>query len=165
MKIIGEFQTTVMKALDEIDPRWKSYPGLIVCGTHKPDGIDHALEEIQKIREHGLPYIGICFGHQLAAIEYARNVLGIYGASSEEFFDGECPYPAVVKKLPALHVGQFDGETYWNNYEVIEDVLKVWKKADNFITCQYHPEYQSSVDKPHPLLLKFIHHAKNHGKQ
>ena len=36
-------------------------------------------------RENKIPYLGICLGSQIMAIEYARNVLGIPDASSEEF--------------------------------------------------------------------------------
>ncbi len=161
MKILGDFQTTVKKALGEIDPKWMDYPGLIVCGTHTPEAPEELIKEITEARENGLPFLGICFGHQLAAIEFARNVLGIVNATSEEWGDKLSPF--IVHKVPGgLNVGQKDGETYWNNYEVIEGVLEVWKKPDNFITVQYHPEYQSSKDKPHSVLLKFLYHAKNH---
>ena len=163
MKIFGDFQTSIKKAFDEIDPEWKSYPGIVVCGTHTPHDWEPIIEEIQIARENGHPFLGICFGHQLAAIEYARNVLGMKDATSEELDTRghHFRFDYVVTKLPQLKVGQFDGETYWNNYEVREDILKVWNKKENFITCQFHPEYQSSIDKPHPLLLKVMHHAKN----
>ena len=36
-------------------------------------------------RENKIPYLGICLGSQIMAIEYARNVIGITDASSEEF--------------------------------------------------------------------------------
>lgn len=36
-------------------------------------------------RIHRIPYLGICLGSQIMAIEFARNVLGIMDASSEEF--------------------------------------------------------------------------------
>lgn len=36
-------------------------------------------------RENNIPYLGVCLGSQIMAIEFARNVLGITDASSEEF--------------------------------------------------------------------------------
>ncbi len=39
----------------------------------------------QYAREKKIPYLGICLGSQIMAIEFARNVLGIKDASSEEF--------------------------------------------------------------------------------
>ncbi|MFX8466519.1 CTP synthase, partial [Acinetobacter baumannii] len=37
------------------------------------------------VREAGLPFLGICLGLQIAVIEFARNVVGLPGANSEEF--------------------------------------------------------------------------------
>ena len=39
----------------------------------------------QYAREKNIPYLGICLGSQIMAIEFARNILGIADASSEEF--------------------------------------------------------------------------------
>lgn len=160
MEIYNSFQTSVKKALDEIDVNWPKYRGLIICGTHSPKDWNKQVDIIKKVREDGLPFLGICFGHQLAAIEFARNVLGIKDATSEEFGEkGEL----IVKKLPELNVGLniHDGESYWNNYKVVDGFDSIWKKKENFITCQYHPEYQSSKDNPHPLLVKFLKYAKS----
>lgn len=149
MQILNHFNTTVEKALTEIDPKWREYKGLIICGTHTPEGWEAMIDEIQNARENNIPFLGICFGHQLCAIEYARNVLGIKDATSEEFGEGTF---VVKKRAEGLKVGLHDGETYWNNYEVVID----FEKPSHFITCQFHPEYQSSVEKPHPLLVKFL---------
>lgn len=166
MKVLNDFNTTVEKALSEIDSKWWTYPGLIICGTHTPHDEEELINEIQKVRENGTPFLGICFGHQLAAIEYARNVLGVADATSEEFGKGEF----IVYKLPNLKVGLYANqiyrldttyESYWNNYEVRPGFLEIWQKPPNFITCQFHPEYQSSKDNPHPLLVKFIELCKS----
>lgn len=154
MEIYNSFQTSVKKALDEIDINWPKYRGLIICGTHNPEDTERLIDKIKIARELNLPYLGICFGHQIAAIEYARNVLGIKDATSEEFGEGTF----VVKKRQDLKVGLHDGESYWNNYEV---VLDKWENPENFFTSQFHPEYESSIDKPHPLLVKFIDYAKS----
>lgn len=157
MQILNDFSTTVRKALKEIDPDWEWYPGLVVCGTHSPHDVEEMIEEIRKARELYAPFLGICFGHQLAAIEHARNVLGHTNATSEEWGIGDF----VVRKRPeGLKVGLHEGETWWNKYEVIPGFDDLWRKAPNFITCQFHPEYQSSKDKPHPLLVKFLQYAK-----
>ncbi len=154
MQILGDFCTSVKKALKEIDPNYEKLHGLVICGTHNPkkEEIDRFLYEIEYAREHDRPYLGLCFGHQLAAIEYARNVLGIKDATSEEFGKGTF----VVKKRADLNVGHKVDSSYWNNYEVVID----WKPADHFITTQGHPEYESSYWKPHPLLKKYIYLRK-----
>jgi CTP synthase len=48
------------------------------------------IETAKYARINKIPYLGICLGSQIMAIEYARNILGISDASSEEFTpDGE----------------------------------------------------------------------------
>lgn len=154
MEIINDFDTSIAKALSEVDAKWRNYPGLIVCGSHTPLNTEQTIREIREARETDLPFLGICFGHQLAWIEYCRNVLGVVDATSEEFSTSGI---FVVKKRPQLKIGLHEGETWWSNYECTEDN---WPKPDNFITVPYHPEYQSSKDKPHPVLVNFIAHAK-----
>lgn len=152
MQVIGEFQTSVRRALSEIDKNWASRDGLVICGTHSPTlsekEINAILEEIRGAREEGRGLLGICYGYQMATIEYARNVLGIKDATSEEFGKGTF----VVKKRDGLNVGLKNGESYWNNYEVAID----WDIPQNFFLSQYHPEYQSRKGKPHPLLVNFL---------
>ena len=157
MEILGDFITSVERALTEIDPNWRHYTGLIICGTHSPHDTEELINKIRVARDYRIPYLGICYGHQLGAIEFARNVLGIEDATSEEFGKGTF----VVKKRKELKVGLHDGETYWNNYEVVID----WQKPDYFFTSQFHPEYQSSKDKPHSLLVNFLDVCRrNFGK-
>lgn len=162
MEILNDFNTSVEKSLTEIDPKWKDYRGLIVCGTHSPHNWDEQILKIQRARENGIAFLGICFGHQLAAIEYARNVLGVKNATSEEFKPEGTDYSdlVVLRRVDGLKVGLHDGESYWNKYEVKSELEDLWQKADNFITVQYHPEYQSSIDKPHPILVKFLQYAR-----
>lgn len=157
MLVLNDFKTTVEKAFDEIDSEWRGYRGLVVCGTHKPYQVDKILTEIYRARVNHTPFLGICAGHQMAAVEYARSVLGRDKATSEEW-DSEGEF--IVVKRPQLKVGLHDGESWWNNYEVLPDFESMWKKADNFITVQYHPEYQSSKGRPHPLLENFLNICK-----
>src|SRR3990167_1004682 len=86
MEILNDFSTSVIRALSEIDKDWESYDGLVVCGTHSPHDVEMMIDKIRQARESRRPFLGICFGHQLAAIEYARNVLGIKDATSQEFY-------------------------------------------------------------------------------
>lgn len=161
MEIFNDYTVSVKKALYEIDDNWHKYQGLVICGTHTPKLWEKQIEKIEEAREKGIPFLGICFGFQLAGIEYARNVMGIRDATSEEF---KVSGTAVVKKLRTLKIGLHDGESYWHNYYVIPEVLEKMKVPENFFICQYHPEYQSSIDKPHPLLVKFLKYAKSQSK-
>ena len=98
MDILGEFTTSMIKALDEIDPNWETYPGLIACGSHHVDDAEKIIKKIKVAREQNIPFLGVCFGHQLAVIEYARNVCGLEGAHSAEF-DPNSPH-LVLDLLP-----------------------------------------------------------------
>ncbi len=160
MQILNDFNTSVRKALEEIDPNWMDYTGLIICGTHTPVYEQDQIDLITKARNNFVPFLGICFGHQLAAIEYARTILKIEDATSEEF---ESEGTFVVKKGEKLNVGQVGGETYWNNYVVDHALVPNFEqdKPPHFLTCQYHPEYQSSKNSPHALLVKFLKLCKN----
>lgn len=58
--------------------------GILVPGGFGSRGVEGKLRVIRYAREHKIPYFGICYGMQLAVIEYARNVLGIMDATSRE---------------------------------------------------------------------------------
>lgn len=156
MKIVGDYNTSVERAFSEIDPNWSIYSALVICGTHNPENwnIEDILKDIKKAREEKIPVYAECWGHQLCAIEYARNVLGIEDATSEEWGTGTF---VVKKRDDGLNVGLKDGQSYWNNYEVTID----WNKPKNFFTAQYHASYQSSPKNPHKLISNFLEYAKN----
>lgn len=59
--------------------------GLLVAPGFGERGIEGKIAAIQHVREHGVPFFGICLGLQCAVIEYARNVSGLQRANSAEF--------------------------------------------------------------------------------
>jgi CTP synthase len=59
-------------------------------------------------RENKIPYFGICLGMQIAVIEYARNVLGVPGATSQEFAGSESDDNVVVF-MPEIDKTQMGG--------------------------------------------------------
>lgn len=59
--------------------------GILVPGGFGSRGIDGKMSAIQYARENKIPFFGICLGMQCAVVEFARNVLGIADANSEEF--------------------------------------------------------------------------------
>ncbi len=59
--------------------------GILVPGGFGTRGVEGKIAAIQFAREKKIPFFGICFGMQLAAIEFARNVCGITDATSREF--------------------------------------------------------------------------------
>lgn len=57
-------------------------------------GTEGKIQAIQYAREHKVPFLGLCYGLQLAVVEYARNVAGLHGANSTEI-DDKTKYPVV----------------------------------------------------------------------
>ncbi len=64
---------------------FKSLNGILVPGGFGKRGILGKMNAIKFARENDVPFLGICFGMQLAVIEYAKNYLNIKNASSSEF--------------------------------------------------------------------------------
>jgi CTP synthase len=67
--------------------------GILVPGGFGERGTQGKIEAVRFAREHKVPFLGICFGMQMAVIECARNLAGLPGASSSEF--GPCEIPIV----------------------------------------------------------------------
>jgi CTP synthase len=68
---------------------------ILVPGGFGKRGTEGKIKAIQFAREHGIPYLGICLGMQLATIEFARHVCGLADANSTEF-DPDTPHPVVA---------------------------------------------------------------------
>jgi CTP synthase len=64
---------------------FENIDGIIIPGGFGIDGVAGKMQIIKYARENNIPILGICYGMQLMVIEFARNVLGIKNASSEEF--------------------------------------------------------------------------------
>jgi CTP synthase len=67
---------------------------LLVAPGFGARGTEGKVAAIQWARERGVPFFGICFGMQLAVIEFARHICGLEGASSTEI-DEKSPHPVV----------------------------------------------------------------------
>lgn len=73
----------------------KQYQGLLVPGGFGERGVEGKIKVIQFARENKIPYFGLCYGMQLAVIEYARHVLGLKDAHTTEI-DPQTKNPVVV---------------------------------------------------------------------
>ena len=76
----------------------KEFNGVIVPGGFGLSGTEGKIQAIKFVRENNIPFLGLCYGLQLAVIEFARNVCNLERANSSEV-DSESPYP-VVDLLP-----------------------------------------------------------------
>jgi len=62
----------------------KNYDGVLIPGGFGKTGIEGKIKAIEFVRKNKIPYFGICYGMQLASIEYARNICKIKDATSYE---------------------------------------------------------------------------------
>ena len=65
----------------------KGVDSVLVPGGFGERGVSGKIVAIRYARENNVPFFGICYGMQLAAIEFARNVCGLKDATSREFAD------------------------------------------------------------------------------
>ncbi len=178
--------------------------GILVPGGFGSRGIEGKILAANYARTHGIPYLGICLGMQIAIIEFARNVLNMQGANSAEI-NPETPFP-LIDILPekknisnlggTLRLGQYPCilneksksyqlygekeifERHRHRYEVNNDyrdsllqggmifagtspdnhIVEMIELPDHpwFIACQFHPEFKSRPNKPHPLFRGFV---------
>ncbi len=72
----------------------KNYDGVIVPGGFGSNGVEGLINAIRFVRENKIPYLGLCYGMQLAVIEYARNVAKLKGAHTTEV-NLSTPHPVI----------------------------------------------------------------------
>ncbi len=90
---------------DQVTQHLRGVQAILVPGGFGNRGVDGKLEAIRFARENKIPYLGICFGMQLAVLETVRNVLGIPQANSTEL-DANTSEPVI-----GLMTEWMDGET------------------------------------------------------
>lgn len=182
----------------------RNIDGVVVPGGFGDRGIEGKIQTIKYVRENNIPFLGICLGMQMAVVEYARDVLKIKDADSEEFNKyTENPvihimenqigiykkggtmrlgsYPCILKKdtlayriygnkeINERHRHRFEYNNEYKerfekaglicsglspNGELVE-IIEI-KNHPFFIAGQFHPEFKSRPDKPHPLFKGLI---------
>ena len=82
--------------LEEKDVQEKiaNLDGVLVAPGFGERGIEGKINAVKYVREHQIPFFGICLGMQMAVIEYARNVLQLPAANSVEM-DADTPHPVI----------------------------------------------------------------------
>jgi CTP synthase len=191
---------------EELERELKKVSGVVVGPGFGPRGTEGKVATARYARESGLPYFGICYGLHMAAIEFARNVLGMTGANSTEI-DPETPYP-IIDLMPTQKGVEMGGtmrlglwpcwlqedtkaadaygeshisERHRHRFEVNNDFREQMAKAgfvasgtskdgnlveimelkDHpfYMGVQFHPEFRSRPNRPHPIFREFIRAA------
>jgi CTP synthase len=178
--------------------------GIVVPGGFGSRGVEGKILVAEYCREEKVPYLGLCLGAQLMTIEFARNVVGIKGATSEEFVPNAKnkvvhflpgqdekrakggtlrlgSWPCVIKKntlaYKCYQQTNID-ERHRHRYEFNNDfksrleekglifsgvspdreLMEIVELKDHpfMIGSQFHPEFKSRPNRPHPLFREFI---------
>jgi CTP synthase len=82
-----DYEVSETKTLGEVNKNLrmlKKYQGILVPGGFGERGIEGKIKAIQFSRENKIPYFGLCYGMQLAVIEFARHVVGLADAHTTE---------------------------------------------------------------------------------
>jgi len=72
---------------DNVEEAMKGLDGVIVPGGFGSRGTEGKIECVRHARENDIPYLGLCYGFQMAVLDFARNVCGIKDAASTEIDD------------------------------------------------------------------------------
>ena len=72
----------------------KNFDGVIVPGGYGGRGVKGKIKAIEFVRKNKIPYLGLCYGMQLAVVEFARNVCGMKGAHTTEI-NSRTKYPVI----------------------------------------------------------------------
>ena len=84
--------------IDNVRLLFEGCNGILVPGGFGSRGVEGKMLAIQFARQKKIPFLGICLGFQVALIEFARNVLGLTDANSEEFITD-----LSKKQQPVIH--------------------------------------------------------------
>jgi len=195
------------KIENEDEKEWeklKGVSGVVVPGGFGSRGIEGKVKVAQYCRENKMPYLGICLGSQIMAIEVARHVADIKNATSEEFSPKAKnkvvsfmpnqhekkakggtlrlgSWPCKIKKDTVAHQAyQQDkiDERHRHRYEFNNAFKKDLEKAGLIFSgvspdrelmeivelkdhpfmlgSQFHPEFKSRPNRPHPLFREFV---------
>ncbi len=94
------------------------FNGIVVPGGFGSVGVEGKITAAKVARENDIPYLGLCYGMQLAVVEFARNVLGLEGAHTTEV-DKNTPHPVIdvlPEQVEVLEEGLFGGTMRLGEY-------------------------------------------------
>ncbi len=94
---------------EEIAKALSGFDGFVVPGGFGTDGLEGMIKAIKHIRENNLPFLGICLGMQMTVIEFARSVLGMAKAHTEEVVGDNAEY---IKIVSTMESWEKDGKIY-----------------------------------------------------
>ncbi|HET9063256.1 MAG TPA: CTP synthase, partial [Candidatus Binatia bacterium] len=101
-----------------IPPEVKSADAILVPMGFGPRGTEGKIATVRYARENDVPFLGICFGMQMAVVEFARNVCGMERANSVEV-DPDTPYPVIDLMLQQRELETKGGSMRLGSYPCV----------------------------------------------
>ena len=189
---------------DNVDSILQDFDGILIPGGFGNRGIEGKILAAEYARTNNIPFLGICLGMQIAAIEFARNVCNLKNANSGEFDEltehkvidfmpdqndliakgGTMrlgSYPCKIKDstmMAKCYHSELIAERHRHRYEFNNEYRDIMTnnglcisgtspdehivetieipKNDFYVGVQFHPEFKSRPNKPHPLFFGFI---------
>ncbi len=165
--------TWIDSEVDEknIEAMLPKFDGVIVPQGWGKRGVEGKILAVKSARENKIPYLGLCFGMQMAAIEFARNVLGYKDASSEET-NPKSKYP-VIHVMPEqeelLKKNQYGGTIRLGAWPcIVKKGTKLAEAYDRFGKVNHAPWYEDrdvkKVTKPGLIYERHRHRYEFNNK-
>jgi len=111
-------ESTELEKSNESLEQLKSVDGIIVLPGFGARGVEGKISAIRFARENNIPFLGICYGMQLAVVEFARHVLGLEKAHTTEV-DPNTPHPVITLLDEQKRVAQMGGTMRLGSQKVI----------------------------------------------
>ena len=139
---------------DNVKDMLKDCEGIIVPGGFGNRGIEGKIQTIKYVRENKIPFLGICLGMQMAVIEFARDVLKLKNANSEEF-DEICENPVIHIMYDQKDITKKGGTMRLGSYpcKIKKESLaeRVYKKSEinerHRHRFEYNNEYREKMEE------------------
>ncbi|PKS12407.1 hypothetical protein jhhlp_000611 [Lomentospora prolificans] len=150
-------------AFDAAWEKVRNANGILVPGGFGHRGTEGMLAAAKYARENKVPYLGICLGMQVAVIEFARNIAGLKGATSEEF-DGTAEHQVVIF-MPEIDKTKMGGTMRLGLHDTHFQPGSEWSKlralygGSDVVSERHRHRYEVNpayVDKLHDAGLSFL---------
>jgi len=131
-----------LEDVDGLDPFFEDVQGILVPGGFGVRGVEGKINAIAYAREHKIPFLGLCFGFQLAVIEAARNIAQLKDAHSSEHC--ETRHPVIDLLEEQQEVDEMGGTMRLGDYEVFirKDTLAERIYGKNKIVERHRHRYE-----------------------
>jgi CTP synthase len=128
--------------------------GVIVPGGFGSRGVEGKIEAVKYCRENKIPFLGICYGLQMAVIEFARNVCGLTDANTTEV-NPKTPHPVVHILETQKEITEKGGTMRLGSYRAkIKDSTKIYSLyGSNDVAERHRHRYEVNQDY-HKILLE-----------